>query len=271
MVHLGNAPKMAIIALLLVSFGLGAVSCGKCRCGSLQDLMRETPARADSLVYWNTKAMADDGDLHQLLDKWKAGNETRLADFALRSDRANSVLEFWADEQRVLIIRGDFDLNEVRQELEALDYDDKDYKLVEVWESANGQDWLAMTDESIIAGAKELVKESISVIKGESPLYDDPDARDVTNRLPSGLLSHFDKYAAEPPYAGLLASGDSFEKKDRETLKVKLVYKFADPDEAAGALEGISEDVDEDYDKIDARQDGRFVIVTGEVEIEDLL
>jgi len=271
MAHVGNLWKVLTIGLLLAAVSFGTASCGGDIGGALVDLMRQVPDEATSLVYWDAGKMAGDDDLWPLLGKWKADKGPRLSSFGIMSDTVEHFLEFSADGETLLVVRGDFELNEIREELQSLNYDDKDYKLVEVWESPNEQDWLAVTEDSLIGGAKEMVKESIRVIKGETSLYDDQDARDIMDRLPSGLLVHFQKYMGDATHAGLVASGASFEKQDEDTLKVKLVYKFVEPENATSAMEDISEEVDEYYDRVHVKQDGRFVIVTAEVEIEDLI
>ena len=271
MMHRGSLPKALIIGLLLAAVGFGTASCGGGIGGALVDLMEQVPDEATSFVYWDAEKMEGDSDLHQLLDKWKADNEARLAGFSIRSDGVDHFSEFSMDGTTALVVSGEFELNEIRQELENQAYDDKDYKLVEVWESPDEQDWLAVTEDSLIGGAKETVKESIRVIKGEGSLYDDQDARDIMDRLPSGLLVHFQKYVGNATHTGLVASGDSFEKKDKDTLKIKLVYKFVEPEDATSAMEDISEEVDEPYDRVHLKQDGRYVIVTAEVEIEDMI
>lgn len=262
-----------VIIAALIGLGFGIACLVRGDAGAVVDLMRETPHDTDYFVYADTKAMADDSDLHGLLDIWKAQNETRLEGFGISTDTVTRFLEFPAYDidEGVLVLRGDYERERVRAQLRNRNYNAKDWKHVEVWESADGANWLAVTEDSLIAGNRDRVRECINVIEGESSLYDDQDAREVVDRLPRGIMMSFVKYTDTGPYEGLLAYGDSYEKKDRERLKVRLVYKFGEPEDATRARETIRDDVDEGFDNVDAKQDGRFIIVTGEVRIEYFL
>ena len=257
---------ISLLLLLVLGLGLGI---GLTRSGdnTMEGMIREVPQVATSSAYWNTKAMADDSDLHKLLDKWKSDNETWLEGFAISSDKVEYFLQFSMNPD-ILIVKGDFNLNELRTELQNRGYYDKDYKHVETWESADGQDRLAIMDDSLVGGNKDGVIEVINVFKGDSSLYDDQDIKEVLDKLPGGILVYLDNYANGAPYNGLVASGESFEKKDKDTLKVNLVYKFHEPVNATNAINDIAEKVDEYFDNVDAEQDGRFVIVTAEINIE---
>lgn len=267
-----NLLKVFVAGLLLVSMLLGAVACSSNGVtGDMAKLVKDIPEGATSFVYWNTGVMAGDSELHQLLDKWKADNETQIAGFGVGSDEVEHFLTYSSNGENVLIVMGDIDLDQVRQKLQELEYDDKDWKHIEIWESTNELDWLAMPEGSLVWGSVDRIKESIDIIEGGNSLYDNQDARDVLDKLPNGTLVHYQKYAGDVLYEGLIASGDSFEKMDKDLLKVKLVYKFSEPGDAESALDSISDEVDEDYDKVNAKQDGRFIIVTAEVEIENLM
>jgi len=265
--------KKFVIGILILSLSIGAVSCScsKGYSGTLVDLLKEIPEGATSIVYWNTEALTSDSELHGLLDKWKADNENQLTSYGIASNKVSHFLRFSENEESVLVVRGDFDLEQVKSELNQMGRDKKDWKYVDVWENTDELNWVAMPGNSIIGGPIDRVKESIEVIKkGESSLYDNQDVQDILNKLPSGILVHIQRYTGDAPHNGLIASGDSFEKKNADILKVKLVYKFNAPEEAGNALEAISNEVDELYDKVDTKQDGRFIIVTAEVETEDL-
>ncbi len=263
-------PRLLVLSALLISLGLSGASCAGGTSGALADSMRETPADAALFDYWNVKAMQDDSDLHPLLERWKTEKEGWLDSFGIATGQVEHFFQFSLYGNNALIVRGRLDREQTRAQLTNRNYNDKDFKRMEVWESPDGRDWLAVANGSLIAGSKDPVKESINVIKGESSLYDDPDARGITDWLPGGLLVRFQRYNLAP-YEGLVAGGESFEKKDRDTLRVKLAFMFGEPDQATAAVDDIAEEVDEDYDEVDARYDGRFVIVDAVVDMDDLL
>lgn len=165
-----------------------------------------------------------------------------------------------------MLYEGDFDLDGVRNELEDRDYDDDEYKGVEVWKD---YEWVALMGNLIITGSEEAVKDCIKVIKeGEDSLADDRDAGDVMHRLPTGIWLSYSTYET---YEDLEANGYSFGKKDEDTLRMTWVLRFRDEDAAEDAMEEIEDDLAEepDFKHVDVDQDGEFVMVTADIDIED--
>ena len=283
----GSVSKVLIILLVLATL-LSAASCGREAIGgTLLDLTREIPEGTTSFVYWDAKQIEGDDDLSQLRDKWKADNEAWLDVFGIGTDAVNHFLYFSLDENvtgqflgfsrygnNVLDVRGDFERDRLRTALKTRNHSKGDWKDIEVWQTLDKQEWLALARDSLIGGDKDAVRQCIDVIEGDLPsLYDSQDAKDVTGRLPNGILVCFFNYAnvtPGPPYEGLLANGASLQKKDQDTLRLKLVCKFAEPEDAANAVESIRDDVDMDFGAVKAEQDGRFVILTGEISIDSL-
>lgn len=285
MVQTGKLGMASILALLLAAALVVPTSCGG-ESGALVGVMKQIPAGANDVVYWNVKEMEKDEELHGMLDRWKADNEAWLDQFAVRTGVVEHFLGFSTGPAEgpagnasagnvsagdsSAIVKGAFDLEQMRAQLEIREYDDGDFKGLEVWESPDGVYWVVLTKDMVAVGQKEDIIESIRVIQGGNPsLYDDQDARDVVDRLPGGVLMHFHR-AGESPLAGELAYGDSFKKKDQETLEAHIVVKFLEPEDAAAVAEIVEEEADLAYDKISAKQDGRYLRIEGAVDIEDL-
>jgi hypothetical protein len=286
-----NLPKAILAGLVVVLVGFGLSSCaGKGIGGALADQTQEIPEGTATFVYWDTEAIAGDTDLHQLRDTWKAENEAWLSAFSIEADAVkhflhfemsgdntlDHILDFSVYGNNALSVRGDFDRNSLRTQLRDRNHKEDDWKRVEVWETADGQGWLAMASDSLIGGDRDTVRDSVNVVVGDSAsLYDDANAHDVMSRLPGGIMVHFYDYAkqptGDPPYQGLVANGTSLQKQDRDRLRVELVCKFGEPEQAADALEDIRDEADLRYSNVNADQDGRFVIVTAEVDILELV
>ena len=268
-----SALKVAFVVVIVFSvIVLALSSCGGGVSGPLKEMMKQTPDEVISFTYSNTKEMQDNTDLHSLLDKWKAETETQLAFFGIDRDKVEHYMEFVTGTGNdSIVIKGVFDIDNLRHQLESQDFDNKDFKLIELWESPDGQYSLAIPKDTLIGGPKEIVKESIRVINGGASLYDDQDARDIVDRLPVGVVVHYQEYAEEAPYDGLIAYGESLKKQSSEMMQVKMIYKFLEPEEATAAKEDVAEAVDEYYSKVYAEQDGRYLVLKAEVEIEDLL
>jgi len=286
MMSWGNVPKGLVLGLVLVS--LGVASCAGGGVGAtLADMAKEVPVETTTFVYWDTGTIEGDADLHQLRDRWKADNEAWLETFAIETDRVRHFLHFatYGDNtldhlldfsiygNNNLSVRGEFDRERLRTQLRHRDHTRGDWRETEIWQGPDEERWLALTGDSLIGGSRDTVRECIDIIEqdGDS-LYSDPNARDILDRLPTGLMVHYYDYTKQftggPPYEGMVANGTSVEKKDRETLRLRIVCKFTDPEEAADALEAIRGRVDLVYQKVKAEQDGRFVSVTAEVETE---
>ncbi len=268
---IGRLTKMFIVTASLLIIPISLISCGGGG-DALREMMKQTPDEATSITYVDAKAMSDDSDLHGLLDKWKADNETELAFYGIERDNVEHYMKFSdITGNDSVIVTGNFDTNDLRQQLESRDFDDKDFKLVEVWESPDGLFWLAVPEGSIIGGAKETVKDVIRVIKGDASIYEDQDAFAIVDRLPEGLIVRYQEYAEGAPFNGLVAYGESLKKQSAAMIQVEMLYKFLEPEQAADVMEDVAEDVDEYYDKVKYEQDGRYVVIKAEVEIEDLL
>jgi hypothetical protein len=274
-----------ILALLLAAAFIVPTSCGG-DSGALVGVMKQIPVGAEDVVYWNVKEMEANEDLHGMLDRWKADNEAWLDQFSVRTGDVEHFLGFStgpadgsagnqsagnataADSSAV--VKGTFDFGEIRRQLDNKEFDEGDFKGLEVWESPDGVYWVVLTQDIVAVGPKEDIIETVRVIEGGNPsLYDDQDARDVVDRLPAGALMHF-RRAGESPLAGELAYGDSFKRKDQETLEAHIVVKFLEPEDAAAVLEIVEEEADLEYDKISAKQDGRYLRIDGEIDIEEL-
>ena len=290
MMGLSRLGMASILALLLAAALLIPTSCGG-ESGTIVGVMKQIPAGANDIVYWNVKEMEKDEDLHGMLDRWKADYEGWLDQFAVRTGDVEHFLGFSTGSaggpagnvstgnesagnataaDSSAIVKGAFDFEEIRRQLSDKEFDGGDFKGLEVWESPDGVYWVVLTGNMVGVGPKEDIIESIRVMEGGNPsLYDDQDARDVVDRLPGGALMHF-RRAGESALAGELAYGDSFKRKDQETLEAHIVVKFLEPEDAAAVLEIVEEEADLAYDKISAKQDGRYLRIDGEIDIVDL-
>jgi hypothetical protein len=176
-------------------------------------------------------------------------------------------------EGSVLAMTGDIDKKALREDLETLGYDDKDFGQghEEVWESQNGTQWLCITDGWIIVGDKDAVIEYIYVIDGQSSMADSEGVSAVMEQLPGGSMVLIQKYGDDPPYDDLGALGASLTKKDSENLKATIIYRFSTSAAARDAEEDLYYDVDEYYDRVDIEQEGRSVLVEAVIEIDDMV
>jgi hypothetical protein len=226
-------------------------------------MMGKLPKDTSYFGFNNIKAVRGDDDLEDLYKSWKDGVEDMLDKYGIDTDDVDSDVE----GEGARIFSGKFDLDDVRDELDDMDYDDDEYKGVEVWKSDT--EWVALMKNLIIIGAEDGVKDCINVIKeGEDSLKDNKDAKGVMDKLHSGIGMY---YYEGGGYIDIEAFGMSFWKKDKDTLGVSMVFKFEDKDAAEDAMDEIEENLEDEYEDIDVDQDDEFIIVTGEIDIEDFI
>ncbi|HWR71207.1 MAG TPA: hypothetical protein VN415_09140, partial [Dehalococcoidia bacterium] len=130
---------------------------------------------------------------------------------------------------------------------------------------------VALVSESciVVGSSMDRVKDCIDVIKGDADsLGDDEDVAEVVGRLPTGLLV---AVRTGDSGVGSEAYGWSTAKKDSSTVLVTHVFLF-DDEPASDVVEGIVDAYKQGYrtDRVEAKQDGRFVTVTVEQDIDDM-
>jgi hypothetical protein len=267
--------RQLAVALLLVGAMLVAIlvsaSCGRsARFGGVAlDLLQKAPKEAVSYAYWDVQQMEDDEDLREILDAWRDINETDLQSFAIDVTKIRHAVQFSMPYGSAIIIKGDQDRNEMRTDLEALHFDDQDFRHEEIWKNEDDTKWLSILGDLIVVGDRDVVMDFIRVVKGEPSLYDDPVAQSIAEELRTGLTVHIEIHVEETPYEGLEAAGISLWKSNSEELSARMVFRFQTTGNAEAVFQTLADDVDEFYDKVDARRDGRIITIEAEIEIDD--
>ena len=172
----------------------------------------------------------------------------------------------------VTIIAGSFDLATVRQELDERNYDDDEYRGVEVWQKPYGNELVALKGSLVIVGPEDPVKECIRAMEGsEDSFADRQHAMDVMDKLPGGVFVHvsMSNWLSGLLLGGLEALGTSAQKADEYTLRVTFVFKFDDQAYAENAKNKVEDFVDNPCRHVEVKQDGQFIIATGEIDVED--
>lgn len=258
-----SAGMLLSLALVMVA---GCSSGG----GSASSMMHKMSWDTSRLAYTNVEALRKDPALEDLYDEWRENAGQVLSAHGIDRNSVNAM----ASGSEITIIMGSLDLMAVREELDDRDYDDDEYRGVEVWKKPYGDELVALKDDSIIIGPADSVKECLRVIEGaEDSFADKQHAADVMNRLPGGLFVHV---SMSNWFTGLLlggfeALGISAKKVDEYTLRFTFVLKFSDPAYAENAMNKVEDFIDNNssYRNVEAKQDGQFVIATGEIDIED--
>jgi hypothetical protein len=264
------------VALLLVGALLAAVlastSCGKSSQfgGVALDLLQGVPVEAVSYSYWDIRQMEDDQDLAQILDAWRDANETGLQSFAIDATKIKHAVQFSMPEGSAIIIKGDQNRNDLRTDLEALHFDEQDFRQEEIWKNEEDTQWLSILGDLFVAGERNAVMDCIRVAKGEPSLYDDSIVRSLAEKLRTGVTVYIKTHTIEEtPYEGLEATGISVWKMNSSELSARMVFTFRTNGDAAAILQTLADDVDEFYDKVNAERDGRVATIEARIEIDD--
>lgn len=255
---------ISVVTLISLLILVGtSVNCSLSSTGGATDMMKKIPEGVSYFSFIDIKELRSDDDLKDIFEESEDDFDYWL-EIGIDIDDIDSVAMYGS----TILMDGDFNLDDIREELEDLDYDKDDYKGVEVWESDYGYTWVAMKGNLIIMGSEESVKDCIRVIDGgEDSVLDDNDCKDVMDRLPSGIFMMYNKIEE---YQDMEAFGISIQTKDKDTLRVTEIFKFEDEDAAEDAIVEIEEYADEeDLYNINVDQDGKFVEVTASVDIED--
>ena len=255
-------PIVGVVVIAVVIASLGCIGGG----GSAKDIAKITPEGAGSLTYVDIQTMRDDRDLRDIYKDMKKSGTSEIDELGIDIDIDD--INYIAEAGGITIIGGKFDLKDVRDELDDRDFDKDDYKGVEFWTGEYNKA-VAIKGDKVIMGNDKQVKSCIKVIKGDrTSMYDDnEDIRDVINKLPGGIMTMVGAYAS---YEGALAMGSAFMKEDDDTLKMKMVVKFDDEDDAEDARTDLKREMKkgEAFD-VDVKQSGKILEVTAKMDIED--
>jgi hypothetical protein len=253
-----------ISLLIVVVAGVGCASDSR----EVTKVMDRVPWDTNPLVVTDIVALRGDGDLGGLYTAWKDACQHEMETHGIDS----SDVSLSASGGGLGLYEGDFDLVEVRYELEDRDYSEYEYKDMEVWQKPHGNEWVALMDGLIVIGSKESVQDCLTVIKEDAgSLSDRQDATDVMARLPDGVIMRIG--AVEPltllGIFDLEAWGMSVNKKDGQTIEIVAVYKYDDEDAAHDSVDGLEDILDLVYRNVNVSRDGIYLTAEADQDIDD--
>ena len=262
---------LGVFAIAVVIASLGCLDGGN----SAKDMAKMVPEDASTFGHSDVQTMRDDKDLEEIYEKMAEGSRDDWDALGLDLDDINHMAVVSGEEgggdYELVILKGNFDLEDVRDELDDADFDEDEYKGIEIWKRASwvgGDSAIAISGDTLIIGDKDSVKDCIKVMKGsEKSVYDgNEDFRDVIDRLPRGIST-----VVGIPYENALAAGIVWMKEDEDTYKMKGVAKFDDEDEAKDEKSDTKREMKGkgEWFDIDVKQSGKFLEFTAKIDIED--
>ena len=269
-----NKKIVAILGVLVIAVVIASLGClggGN----SAKDMAKMVPEDASRFGHFDLQTMRDDKDLEDIYEKMTEGQDD-LDVLGLDMDDINHMAAVSEEEgdYELSILKGNFDLEDVRDALDDADLDEDEYKGIEIWKRASwlgGDSAIAISGDTLIIGNKDSVKDCIKVMKGsEKSVYDDnEDFRDVIDRLPGGITTFVSPSGCRHKYEGTLMAGFVFIKEDEDTYKMHVVIKFDDDDDAEDAKSELKQDLKEEMDDVEVKQNGVFLECTAKGDLED--
>jgi hypothetical protein len=286
-------PVVVLVVLsLIVAAGCSSDGGGGGTTASAVGTMKQLPKGGDGFAFADLEGMQTNEQLKDLYDSYgdrlNEGYDTE-EELGASLDEVTGV----ATNGEVVLIKGTFQLDDIRANLEDQDYDKGEYKDVETWESTDegGETAVAFIDKSLIIIGQTMgdLEDCIDAIKGGgTSLYEDENLKDMMDRLPHGIVvgcaevpSDFANYGYSY-LENVDTAGFSIAVKDAKNLLLTVVLKFDDNSDADDAKDEIKNDIEDAIDaylgdyleasdvEINVAQDNEYLTVTAEMSIETL-
>ncbi len=268
--------KVFLLAAMVILVAAAMTGAGCSSSSALSDMVSQVPGDTLSFKYVDVAGLRNDDDLSDLYDAWKAVVDARLEAHGIASGDV-TVFGFGSGTGiRFTMLKGGFDLDQVRDRLKNAGFEQGEYKGAEMWElgaaaAYDSDPSVALLDDMIILGNEAGVQGCVKVIKeGDTSLLKKTDIRDVVDRIPSGLYVDLEKNVL----AGLIVKGFesyglSARKEDSDTLDITGVAKFDDDSDAKDGTDAIENLMDAIFDDVDVTQNGAFLKAAAELDVDN--
>ena len=257
-----------ITILMILSFPI--TGCAQMMGGPLVEIMKILPDDTKTLWSIDIKQFESDSDLEDLYDDFRdeIDEDDMEEAIGVSLPDLSTLIVAKSDNSQWVIFKGEFDLDDVRFSLEDQHLKEDEYRDVEVWRGDYAVTFLG--DMIIVAERFDDIKIPIRLNerKGGS-MYDDEYFKSIAERLPSGIINLLTKESG----FGAQANGITVNKlaMAKDSMEVRGWYKFSSEKRAESSISALEDQLEQQLDaiRIDCRQDGEFVEVTGEVDIDD--
>jgi hypothetical protein len=220
------------------------------------EMMKKVPSSyKDSFTFWDVKTLRSDPDQALMCQVFYDQKGDFFEHWGIDGDS----VDYMVHAKSVTLVKGDFDLDAIRENIPADFIRDTDYETPEAWRSPPVQDpeqdiggGVILAEGLFIRGynSGDLDKLLPVYKREELPVYDE-NAVDILERLPETLEIQFGHRSGPE---GLIIEATAVVKEEAGTYRWISVYKFESPEYVASA------DVDEYFQ--------RYEDSYGEVESE---
>jgi len=273
--------KRKIISVLIV---LAILTSGLTACthkgGYLIQVMKIAPEDTIVISCVDIEAAAEDPDFEFMYDAFLENIMRNMIGGVDVSDVSASTVVRTIDNDIVYILIGNFNLEDIRDALIEENWIKDEYEGIEIWTRYVWEFAVAVIDDMIVVGFDDPVKACIRAYKNEEPsMYDNENTRAVADKLPvvpSCVVATADYYPMElEDYLSEIeylaySFGISNENRDDEVLDISAWFKFDSEASAEAAMEDIEDFMETGFEgvtSINARLNGQFIEITGEMEI----
>ena len=209
-------------------------------------------------------------------DEW----EDRLDDIGVSLNDLKTLVQAQGDDGTVLVLDGDLDFEQIRDELDDARYNDDDYQGYEVWD--DGDLWVeaaALLDGrgEVVIGSTDAVEDVLKALSRNSGSLlqdDDNDLRRALERAGQGWVVFALEGCQGVGVRGCEAVGAAVsEGSESYLVETTLAYLFRNERTAESELEDLEDYLDDEFprdvDIEEVKTDGVFVIVTVSVDEDD--
>ena len=288
--HLRLAVPILLIASLIAA--IAGQACGGDEGGALStgslglvpdDFYGVTVVNVEQILRGDVPRQLED----QLEDQW----EDELEQIGVSIDDLTTLVIAYGEDGRLIVLEGEIDFEDVRDELDDADYDDDRYQGFEVWEEGRQfvemdvvlVEMAALLEErgeergQMVIGNAEAVEDALKTLnRGSGSLLDDAasDLGRVLGVAGEGWVVFGREGCDVYEVRGCLASGTAFHRGDADYLvELTAAFLFRNERTAESEMEDLEDEIDDglsrDFDIEEVRLEGEFVIMTISVDEDD--
>ena len=268
----GGASRGAVLLVLMAVTGFLLLSCGESGPPSPGSTLHLVPANAEEISFINVAEIKASPDLAEemeidLSEEFVAG---------LTWEDFDEITDAEWEGNGVWVLKGIFEFDDVRDELEELGLEESSYRGYELWERFA----LLQEDGYLVFGLSpdpvEEVLRNLYRDEGHLAGAEDNDLKRILEKLPEGFLKGASVREGFCPVkrcqgAGISGTGVDLDREEATTEIAILFSSERSAEDAADEYDAIADFVKEEWDSDleNTESDGEFVIGTATEKISD--
>jgi hypothetical protein len=267
--------KILAILVVLAVMASSITGCGPKKGGYLIEIMKILPHDTPTVLYTDVELITEDPDLegmyNDVLESWDdiLACEANIAT-AIDSSHVRAFTKTDSRKVYLIAIKGEFDLQNIRDALLEQDFMQGEYEGVEVW--TDDSHAFAFLKRMIVSGDASSVETSIRVSQNDEPsMYGNEDVKSIMDKLPAGFCSLILIGDTWGKSNSLLLAGGISMRKGEGVIEIKGWFKFESETDAEAVLPDLEDAMKEFLGAtfIEGQLRDEFIELTGEIEIPE--